>query len=83
MKGYRKLIVVILVVAAAAFVEVNEHQASVLIAVLCTFVVGNSVEHMKGSEIHEKVVGLVGRLRGDSDPDPNDGEKEGRDVPRH
>lgn len=77
MKGYRKLIVVILVVAAAAFVEVNEHQANVLIAVLCTFVVGNSVEHMTSGEIHEKLVELVGRLRSRGSADTDDGKEEG------
>lgn len=75
MKGYRKVAVVILVIATAAFVELNPNQANVLIAVLCTFVVGNSIEHMSQGEIREKIMGLVSRLRGNSDSDPVDGEK--------
>ena len=67
MRGYRKLIVVILVVAAATFQPLNPNQANVLIAVLCTFVVGNSVEHLSNGELREKAMALVGRLRGGGD----------------
>ena len=63
MKGYRKVAVVILVVAAASFLPLNAHQADVLTAVLYTFVLGNVAEHAMKGKLGEKIMGMASRLR--------------------
>lgn len=63
MKGYRKVAVVILVIAAAVFVPLNAHQADVLTAILYTFVLGNVAEHAMEGKLGEKIMGMASRLR--------------------
>ena len=69
MKGYRKVAVVILVVAAASFIPLNPNQADVLTAVLYTFVLGNVAEHAMEGKLGEKIMGMASRLRSGSGGD--------------
>lgn len=69
LEGIRKLLVVMAVLAVTFFVDLNEHQAYVLSAVLYAFVIGNGVEHIMKGSIGEKVVDFVSGLRR---PDPRD-----------
>lgn len=48
--GWRKLLVVLLAMAISAFVNLNEHQATVLVAAIAAFNVGNAIEHLAGNK---------------------------------
>ena len=63
-KGWRKLLVALALIAVAAFMEISPTQADVLKTVAYVFVGGNAVEHLMGGSTREKVVGMVNRFRG-------------------
>ena len=48
MRGYRKIIIAILIVAVAAFVALNQHQAAVLIAVAWATLGSNAAINVGG-----------------------------------
>jgi hypothetical protein len=42
MQGYRKLAIALIALGGTFFVELNEHQADVIIAVACAMIFGNA-----------------------------------------
>lgn len=70
--GWRKLLVVLLAIAVAAFINLNEHQATVLVAAIAAFNVGNAIEHLAGNKgvtnALAKVAAVGRRVGGDPGP---------------
>ena len=55
MQGYRKLIMLLVIVSAAVFMPITDQQASVLIAVAQVTMLANAVEHIGGSRVVQEI----------------------------
>lgn len=62
MTGLRKVFIVLVIGAIAAFVPLNEHQAEVLIYLVVAAMAGNGLEHIAGGSIR-KVLDETSNIR--------------------